>query len=514
MKEERDMNRISAIAAALLCAATVVGVFYVSQAAGQVVDDQQGERISVVAGQSHVVKAPWPTVRVAVTDPKVADVQILTPDQVLLQGLKVGSTDLILWNEDETKIWKAHVNVTLDAAKLYELFPNCALELDQSGDVLLVKGLLRSTDQAAQLHNYLDKTKTQYVDMTSVAGVQQVQLQVRIAEVSRNVVKELTTNFIYADSPFFGAVAPTASDGTPLVSATFTKPVTYNNTSWDATQAVSVLVGVPRANFDLFIHALAENQYLRILANPTLVALSGEEASFLAGGEYPIPVVQGITNNSITIEYKEYGVRLTFRPTVLGDGTIKLYAAPEVSELTSVGSVVISGFEVPAITTRKAETTLELKSGQTFAMAGLLRNNVSAVASKLPGIGDLPVLGPLFRSVRFSKAETELVVLVTANLVEPMNMAKTPPLPGFLYQEPNDWEFYLGGKIEGQKPASINPADAEWLRQMGLENLVGPGAWDYYSPIAASSADVNPEIMNEEQGSGEPREDTGGVSSE
>jgi len=505
MKEEKDMIRISLIAAVFFCSAMLVGFLNVSEATAQVISDEQSKTITLVAGQSHVVKAPWPTVRVAVTDPKVADVQILTPDQVLLQGLKVGSTDLILWNEGETKIWQARVNVTLDVAKLYQLFPGCAIELDQSGDILLVKGFLRSTSQAAQLHDYLQRAKVEFVDMTSIAGIQQVQLQVRIAEVSRNVAKALTTNFIYADTPFFGAVTPTSSDGTPLVSPTFTKPVSYDNTTWDASSAVSVLVGVPRANFDLFINALAENQYLRILANPTLVALSGEEASFLAGGEFPIPVVQSGTGSggggtSITVEYKEFGVRLTFRPTVLGDGAIKLYVAPEVSELTSLGSVRIQDFVIPALTTRRAETTLELKSGQTFAMAGLMRSKVDAVNSRLPGVGDLPIVGPLFRSVRYAKDETEMVVLVTAVLVEPMNLAQVPPLPGFLHNEPNDWEFYMEGKLEGKGPAKINPADAEWLRQMGLDELVGPGAWDYHNnPAAPSRADMEPQSINYEQ---------------
>ncbi|GAG01123.1 unnamed protein product, partial [marine sediment metagenome] len=219
---------------------------------------------------------------------------------------------------------------------------------------------------------------------------------------------------------------------------------------------------------------------LKLLANPTLVALSGEKASFLAGGEFPIPIPQnsGSGATSITIEYREYGVRLTFKPIVLGDGTIRLYVAPEVSELTDVGGVSISGFTVPALLTRKFETTLELSSGQTFAMAGLIKESISATKSRIPGIGDLPVLGPLFRSVRYTKGETELVVFVTASLVEPLSLAQVSPLPGFLHAEPNDWEFYLEGRIESEEPAKIHPDDIERLKQMGLDKLLGPGAWD------------------------------------
>ncbi|MHC4530505.1 MAG: type II and III secretion system protein family protein [Planctomycetota bacterium] len=497
MKERKKKIRVWHLTALICSCLALLWTFGPFDAEGQIVENNgvHEQQISIVVGQSQVVQAPWPTIRVAVTDPRIANVQILTPNQVLLQGLAVGSTDLIMWNEDETEIWQVAVKVILDIEshmqKLRQLFPDCRIDLDQSGSTLIAKGTLRKTNQAGKLREYLKKTGVEFLDMTNVAGTQQVQLQVRVAEVSRNVTKVLSTNFIYADSHFFGASTPSSSSGEPLISAIFTKPVDYLNTSWEASSAVSVLAGVPRANFDLFINALAENQYLRILANPTLVALSGEEATFLAGGEFPIPVPQGGSNDSITIEYKEYGVRLTFRPTVLGDGTIKLYVAPEVSELTTVGSVNFGGFEVPAVTTRRMETTLELNSGQTFAMAGLLRSNTGATNARLPGLGDLPILGPLFRSVRYEKDETELVVLVTAVLVEPMSLAQVPPLPGFLHSEPTDWEFYIEGKIDGSKPAKVNPADAEWMQQMGLDELMGPGAWDSYdNPASPSRSDI------------------------
>ena len=225
------------------------------------------------------------------------------------------------------------------------------------------------------------------------------------------------------------------------------------------------------------------------------MALSGEEASFLAGGEFPIPVTQsaggGGGGNAISIQYREYGIRVSFRPVVLGDGTINLHVAPEVSELSAVGAVIIQGSTIPTLVTRKAETTLELDSGQTFAMAGLIHNKVEAINSRIPGLGDLPILGPLFRSVRYQKNETELVVLVTASLVEPMSLATAPPLPGLLHEDPNDWELYIEGRIEGKKPAKIDSDDAKWLRQMGLDQLMGPGAWDSYNkPVSSSQADT------------------------
>jgi len=472
----------------------------------QIVNNDGGQKqyISIVAGQSHVVKAPWPTIRVSVTDPEIADVKILTPDQILLQGLEVGSTDLIMWNEDETQIWQVAVNVTLDIdghrQMLHELFPNCKIDLDQSGNVLIARGILRKTGQAAKLREYLEKTGADFIDMTSVAGVQQVQLRVRVAEVSREATRALGINAIHRGEDYFFGIRPGTESGGSLVPTIGFVPeagtsalnkLDFDTTTTSIPSSITVLGGIPSADLEVFMKALAENQYLRILADPTLVALSGEEASFLAGGEFPIPVVQsssgGTAGTSITVIYKKFGVRLTFRPTVLGDGTIRLYTAPEVSDLTTVGSVTIEGFEIPALTTRKAETTIELKNGQTFAMAGLLQNNINAIKSRVPGLGDLPVIGQLFRSVRYSKEETELVIMVTASLVEPMSLAQAPPLPGFLHNEPNDWEFYIEGKIDGSEPAKLNPADAEWMRQMGLDQLMGPGAWDYYDNPAGTS---------------------------
>ena len=454
----------------------------------------ESQVITVPVGESTIVKALWPTVRVAVTDPKIADVKILTPDQVLLQGNKLGSTDLILWGNNDDKVWHRKVQVTIDLerfkSRLDEMFPNSTLEVSQSGEVLVIKGLLRKAEQAAQLHDFLNKLQITYSDMTSVAGVQQVQLDVRVAEVSRRALRLLSINSLYASNSFFGGVTVAPSSGTPLLSG-----IDIGTTSLEGSFSSSVTIFGGGEHFATFLQALSENQYLRILANPTLVALSGEEANFLAGGEYPIPVVQGVGGGtggtSITIEYKEYGVRLSFRPVVLGDGTIRLYAAPEISDISSVGAVTIQGFQVPSLITRKAETTLELKSGQTFAMAGLLKRDVAATVARIPGLGDLPILGALFRSVRYQQGDTELVILVTASLVEPMSIARTPPLPGFLHVVPDDWEVYIDGRIEGKTPSKICPADAEWLKQRGLDNLVGPGAWDSYDkPAPPSQADM------------------------
>jgi len=450
-----------------------------------------GEEVTLVVGRSVVVTAPWPTVRVAVTDPTVANVEVLTPEQVLVQGLKVGSTDIILWSENEQETWQQRVVVRLDVDRiskaLQELFPTAELKLSDSGEVLLIQGLLRSAEQAEQLHRFLDKTKIEYVDTTSVAGVQQVQLQVRVAEVSRDALRQLGMNWFYTDEDFFfGQSYPAGlasiSIGTPGASVD-------DNLDWILGpvvpgSAATVFGGFPDADLALFLNALAENGYLHILANPTLVALSGEQASFLAGGEYPIPVAQAgagaVAAAAITIEYKEYGTRLSFLPVVLGDGGIRLDASQEVSQLSEAGAVEMAGTIIPALITRRAETTLELKSGQSFAMAGLLQRTNTARNSRLPGLGDLPVIGALFRSVRYQEEETELVILVTASIVEPFSAATPPPLPGVTHMVPTDWELYAEGRIEGKEPAKLDSATIQWIKDMGLNELVGPGAWASY----------------------------------
>jgi pilus assembly protein CpaC len=457
------------------------------------------EVITFLVGESTIVKTPWPTGRVAVTDPTIANVEVLTPQQVLLQGFKVGSTDLIVWSEDESQVKQWKVQVKLDTArfkaKLDELFPDALLEVSEHGETLIVKGLLRNADQVVQLHDYLDKAKTPYVDMTSLAGVQQVQIDIRVAEVSRQALKALGFNAFHTNDDYFGAsrigsiypvsIGPEAGQAAgENLSFVFDQVPT-------AGPLVTIFAGFPRADFEFFLTALAENQYLRVLANPTLIALNGEEASFLAGGEFPIPVPQSGTGGggTITIQYKEYGVRVSFLPTILGDGSIRLHVAPEVSERSSVEAIQIQGYSVPSLVTRRAEATMELNSGQTFAMAGLLQNKVEGVNTRIPGLGDLPVLGPLFRSTRYQNNETELVILVTASLVEPMSLAEAPPIPGFLHSDPNDWEFYLEGRLEGKEPAKIHQQDAEWLKKIGLDQLKGPGAWDSYNkPVSSSRA--------------------------
>jgi pilus assembly protein CpaC len=258
--------------------------------------------------------------------------------------------------------------------------------------------------------------------------------------------------------------------------------------------ATTLFGGIPGSNLEIFIQALSENRYVRLLAEPNLVAVSGEEATFLVGGEFPVPIVQGSVvggGSTVTVQYKEFGVRLKFRPEVLGEGRLRLEVSPEVSELSEIGAVRQNGFTIPSVITRRSSTTVELTSGQSFAMAGLLRTKDQARASRVPVLGDLPVLGALFRGVRYEQDQTELVVMVTAELVEPLDDGMDRPVPGDLHQTPNDWELFGEGKLSGATDLG-NPLAR--LRALGLGSLKGPGAWRRSDDPRVPAVDALPAI--------------------
>jgi pilus assembly protein CpaC len=455
--------------------------------------------IDVTVGESRMIDAPWPVKKVAVADPEVADVDATSPTRVQVRGRAIGVTEIAL-EGDQGQLWRARLAVNADTARLQHqlktLFPSSSLQVSQVDDVVVVKGVLARTEDAAHMRQLLTLSKVQYLDLTSVAGLQQVQLQVKVAEVSRTAIRMLGVNAFYGGERWFGGVQLGSSAG-PFTPMNVGLPQGSPIPGQPATLApvgvppsATLFAGFPNSDLQVFLQALAENQYLRLLAEPTLVARSGQTAHFLAGGEFPLPVSQLSGNETqISIEYKEFGIRLQFTPTVLGDGRIELKVKPEVSELSDVGAVVVLGTRVPSLLTRRVETTLELQSGQTFAIAGLIDQTDSARVSKVPGMGDLPILGPLFRSVRYSREDTEMVVLVTASLVEPTSKDLNPPLPGSFHVEPNDWELYIEGRIEGKSTVRVAPAQRERLKRIGLDQLQGPGAWATYEDNGTLAGD-------------------------
>jgi pilus assembly protein CpaC len=326
-----------------------------------------------------------------------------------------------------------------------------------------------------------------------------VQLRVRIAEASRVALRQLSVTAVAGGNTVFGGVQAPTSNGTPFqqvsIAPRLGAPVnnadfTFRNTP--VSTATTLFGGVTGADLAIYLQALTENRYIRLLAEPNLVAVSGETATFLVGGEFPIPIVQGSVvggGSTVTIEYKEFGIRLNFRPEVLGEGKLRLEVAPEVSELSEIGALNQNGFTVPSLVTRRSKSTVELGNGQSFAMAGLLRTLEQATVAKVPVLGEVPVLGTLFRSVRYEQQETELVVIVTAEVVEPLDDGMSRPAPGDLHTPPTDWELFMDGQTDGAV-AIGNPLAR--LKSLGLEGIKGPGAWRRPDQARVLAADPLP----------------------
>ena len=462
---------------------------------------QAGElEILLHPGRSKLLDLSSPMGTVAVADPSVIDVKPLSPTQVLVLAKSFGTTDLLLTLEDaRTVVYTARVrpNVEELQSTLRQLFSS-DLTVEDLGGTVAVRGTVASVEVGTAMSKYLVESGIKWADLTRLAGVRQVQLRVRIAEASRTALRSLGVSAVASSASGFGGMQSPGSSFqpvsiTPTPGTTIANPIyTYGGVGGAVTSATTLFGGLPSANLEVFLQALVENRYVRLLAEPNLVAISGEEASFLVGGEFPIPIVQGTTagaSSVVTIQYKEFGVRLNFRPLVLGEGRIRLEVAPEVSELSEIGALQQNGFVIPGIVTRRSSTTVELGSGQSFAMAGLLRNKEQSRRGAVPLLGDLPILGPLFRSMRYEKEETELVVIVTAELVEPVD-GEDILLPGRDHVAPSDWEFFFGGELEGA--AAAKPSQR--LAEMGLAGLQGPGAWQRSDDPKRAAAEELPDL--------------------
>jgi pilus assembly protein CpaC len=417
-------------------------------------------QIRIGVNKTSVVTTRVPFKQVSIGQPAIADVTPVGPNSILITAKKQGSTQLIVWDE-QNRSQQVDVVVEFNSQSLQEqldaAFPGADINASSIGDGIVLRGRvpnLQTAEQAVALAGAYSERVLNFLD---VSGGQQVMLQVRFAEVSRSATNALGVNVGFSDGRSFGAsnigqVNPFAVSAGDLASTTVNPAVTLFGRA-----------RVGDSTIDFFINALRQNNLLRILAEPNLIAMSGQEANFLAGGEFPIPVTQSGElggGQAITIEYREFGVRLKMVPVVLGDGRIRLKVAPEVSDLDFTTAVRFGGFVVPGLTSRKLETTVELADGQTFAIAGLLNNSITATKDVTPVLGDVPLLGALFRSVRYQRKETELVVLVTPRLVEALNPGEVPTLPGEHWRDPNEAELFLNRDLGGERPAAQNPRNA------------------------------------------------------
>ena len=419
------------------------------------------QRFELGVGKSKVVDLTTAIKRASLANPEVADTVVLSPKQIYLTGKAVGVTTLTLWKENGELFSAFDITVSPDLSRLREqlhkIFPDeQGILVTAAHDHLTLSGTISNlARQSRALEIAEPYAPKKVVNLLQVGGAQQVMLEVRVAEMDRNLTRRMGINMngVGAGNNFgvtsLNSITELAGPGK------LSDPVGQFVTS-----AVNALVRFQTGSitWTSFIDALKQEDVVKVLAKPTLVAVSGQEAQFLSGGEFPFPVPQ--TLGIVTIQYKKFGVGLSFTPTVLANNRISMAVSPEVSELDFANALQFQGFLIPTIATRRATTVVELADGQSFAIAGLLRDNVREQVQKFPVLGDIPVLGSLFRSSRFVKNQTELVIIVTPHFVKPMDVAQLA-LPTDTFVEPNDWEFYLMGWTDGlgYAPQAKQPRD-------------------------------------------------------
>jgi pilus assembly protein CpaC len=403
-------------------------------------------QVVVPLNKSQLLESDAPFGRVAVGSSDIADVMPLSDRLIYVLGRSLGSTNLSIYGTGDGPLAVMDIVVTHDVqdlkAKLNELFPSERVEIRPANDAIVLSGTVSSAPRLSGVVAVAEQyAPGKVTNLLAVKGSQQVMLEVRFVEVRRTLAREL-------------GIKPTvlASAGEFLFSL-----VTLDPVSSTAFAAANLSLDSEEVSVDTLLDALEAKGVITVLAEPNLVAMSGDTARFLAGGEFPVPVAQeGGDSPVITVEFKEFGVSLAFTPTVVGEDLINLVVNPEVSAIDPTASITVSGFVIPGLSTRRATTTVELRDGQSFAVAGLLQSDFSDSVRQLPWLGDIPVLGALLRSSSFQRNETELVILVTAYLVKPAYAAQlASPLDSFM--PPTDYGLFFLGRVVGEPEAG--PAD-------------------------------------------------------
>lgn len=419
--------------------------------------------VMVVTGGSTVVKTEFPITRFALNNPAVADATVVDPRQLLVDGKSAGNVSLIVWGAGQ-QLMQYDISVYPPTPALQRqfkaLFPGEDIQVSVADEAIVLSGKASSNAVALRAMEIAEKSsaKSKVINMLQLPGGnenQQVMLQVRVAEVSRRALLEYGTTLFAGPSGLknFVTAGTTGQFGSARLDTSKTGGADAKFTFSDI---LNLFVLNTKYDIGAVIKALKLRGYFQSLAEPTLIAYNGQEASFLAGGEIPVPVAQGGNSGAISVVYKEFGVRLTFRPTIAGD-VIRMKVKPEVSQLDFANGITLSGFRIPALSTRRAETDVELRDGQSFAIGGLLNNIAQTDRAGIPGLGDLPIIGNLFKSKADRKEQTELVVLITPRLVRPLNAGETPALPTLpdrFLQKGTEEMRQIEAKPEPPKPAS------------------------------------------------------------
>lgn len=453
-------------------------ITFVSHAAPLKVQSEYNKRVEVALNKSTVLQLNTPVKKISIGNPAIADILVLRAGQVYILGKGLGSTNVLLWDHNDSVISNLDIEVTHDLAglkaKIYELMPDEEINAYTSEKSIILSGLVSSVtkmDAVIRIAESFTGTKRAtkemkggastassggVINLMQVGGAQQVMLEVKVSEVSRSVLDEFGIKFDAIGVNAAGSkMAGVSGIGATLQSATYPGAVS------SLTQVMSDTASISRGFFGSFLDgdmlynfilkAAKNNGIAKVLAEPTLTTLSGQPAIFLSGGEFPVPVPG--QNGTVTIDYKDFGIALEFLPVVLDAKQINLKISVAVSELSSPASIALdvpgtsgTAIFVPALTKRSASSTVELADGQTIAIAGLINENMRENVSKIPGLGDIPILGALFRSKEFVKGQTELVVLVTPHLAKPLDKQDIH-LPTDDIVDPSAWSFYLMGGL-------------------------------------------------------------------
>jgi len=382
--------------------------------------------LSVYANQSVLLDTPFDIKRISIARPETADIMVVSPRQVMVIGKAFGTTTLVYWSQQEVPTTvEVIVGINLDLVRedLRKIAPGETFEVTPAGDTLILTGTVGDNVVQTRLVEGARAYVKNVVNLIRVQKLEQVLLQIRVSEIDRTIAKELGFNFLFRGNTLVGAISP-GSNANPLSG----DPL---NPILNLSDKLNAFVTKPGLqDFAVFLRALDDKGAVKILAEPNLVVANGAEGKFLVGGEFPI-VINTATGGTAaySVTYKEYGIRLNFRPRISSNGEIYLNVSQEVSELDFLNAVVLQGFRIPALKTRKAESGLQLQDGQTFVLAGLLDNKVSKQITKFPLLGDIPILGALFRSTNYQNNETELMVMVTPKIVRSLSKDEIPVLP-------------------------------------------------------------------------------------
>lgn len=383
-------------------------------------------RVSLTAGRSTVLAVDFDITRIAITNPAIADAVVVAPREILIDGKAQGTISLIVWGDGRRMQYDLAVDspVTQLQQQLRNLFPGEDIQVTVNEEATTLSGRVSSNAVMLKAGEIAEKTsaKQKVINLLQVPGgidTQQVLLQVRFAEVNRSALSEAGVSLFTGVTGYKDWVGRSTTQQ-------FAAPI-FDEDKLTFSDYLNLFVFNTKYNVGGLLKALQSRGLLQSLAEPNLIAYNGKEASFLAGGEVPIPIVQG-NAAAVTVEYKEFGIRLNFTPTIAGD-VIRLHVRPEVSSLDFANGVTINGFRIPALQTRRAETDIELRDGQSFAVAGLLNNIAQTDRQAIPLLGSLPIIGNLFKSKAMRQSKTELMVLITPRLVKPLDPDEVPELP-------------------------------------------------------------------------------------